>query len=283
MTSTHEKTRAAEPAEPVEVACAEAPADAADSAGDEAAEDSGSASRGKAPVVVDAEDAAADEPAAELPLTARVEALVFASDRPVVEARLGALLGIPTRGAAKRVREAIDALNAAYAETGRAFRLVRLAGGWQVMTEPEYGVLVARMFRERQQTKLTPAAMETLAIVAYRQPILRAELEAIRGVACGEVLRGLMERRLVKIVGRAEELGRPMLYGTTGEFLKIFGLANLDDLPAVEGLERTAPRPPRSAKAATKEADLAEAGAEPIADAGTDANDGSDDEAPRDG
>jgi segregation and condensation protein B len=94
--------------------------------------------------------------------------------------------------------------------------------------------------------------METLAIVAYRQPIMRAEVEAIRGVASGEVLRGLLERRLVKIVGRAEELGRPMLYGTTKEFLKVFGLSGLDDLPAVEGLEPETKR--KVAKPAVEEA-----------------------------
>lgn len=85
-------------------------------------------------------------------------------------------------------------------------------------------------------SRLTPAALETLAIIAYRQPVLRADLEAIRGVACGEVLRGLLERRLVRIVGRAEELGRPMLYGTTKEFLQIFGLGSLKDLPKSEDL-----------------------------------------------
>ena len=89
-----------------------------------------------------------------------------------------------------------------------------------------------------QQQKLSQAALETLSIIAYRQPVMRAEVEVIRGVACGEVLRGLMDRRLVKIVGRAEELGRPMLYGTSREFLQTFGLASLDDLPEVQGLIR---------------------------------------------
>jgi segregation and condensation protein B len=94
------------------------------------------------------------------------------------------------------------------------------------------------MHAERQQARLSQAALETLSIIAYRQPVMRAEIEAIRGVACGEVLRHLLERRLIKIAGRAEELGRPMLYGTTHEFLKVFGLASLEDLPAVEGMER---------------------------------------------
>ena len=113
--------------------------------------------------------------------------------------------------------------------------------------------------------KLSPAALETLAIVAYRQPIVRAEIEAIRGVASGEVLRSLMERRLVRITGRAEELGRPMLYGTTREFLQVFGLASLADLPqrkefaADSPKARSGPSKPRAAKAAR--VDQGEAGA----------------------
>lgn len=123
-------------------------------------------------------------------------------------------------------------MNAAYEASQRAFRVEAIAGGWQMMTLPAFGPLLARLRGERQQSRLSQAAMETLAIVAYRQPILRGDLESIRGVACGEVLKSLMDRRLVRIVGRAEEVGRPMLYGTTKEFLRIFGIANLGDLPA---------------------------------------------------
>ncbi|MFO0827526.1 MAG: SMC-Scp complex subunit ScpB [Phycisphaerales bacterium] len=130
------------------------------------------------------------------------------------------------------LHHAIGQLNAAYEASQRAFRVEAIAGGWQMMTLPAFGPLLARLRGERQQSRLSQAAMETLAIVAYRQPILRADLESIRGVACGEVLKSLMDRRLVRIVGRAEEVGRPMLYGTTKEFLRIFGIANLGDLPA---------------------------------------------------
>lgn len=183
----------------------------------------------------DAEDQGGlDEACPDLPLTGRVEALLLAADRPVTEARLGAILGLRGKGVAKRIEEAIEALNAEYEKTGRMFRARRLAGGWQFLTEPVLGPLLGRMQKDRQQSRLSPAAMETLSIIAYRQPVIRAEIEAIRGVSCGEVLRGLMERRLVKIVGRAEELGRPMLYGTTREFLKAFGLSSLDDLPEVD-------------------------------------------------
>ncbi|MCA9295786.1 MAG: SMC-Scp complex subunit ScpB, partial [Phycisphaerales bacterium] len=157
----------------------------------------------------------ADIPCGDVPLPMRIEAILISTDKPLSDARLIELLGIAAKGAKKLVHETIDALNVSYAETGRSFRIEPLAGGWQILTQPEVGTLLARLHQVRQSSKLSQAALETLSIVAYRQPIMRAEIEAIRGVASGEVLRGLMERRLVKIVGRAEELGRPMLYGTT--------------------------------------------------------------------
>ena len=129
------------------------------------------------------------------------------------------------------------------------------------MTREELAPLVSRLHEQRQQQKLSQAALETLSIIAYRQPVMRAEVEVIRGVASGEVLRGLMERRLVKIVGRAEELGRPMLYGTTKDFLNIFGLANLKDLPEVQGLVREPswkPAPPEAEPTEEAEADQRE-------------------------
>jgi len=212
------------------------------------------------PVADVADDAAAsaETPCGSLPLSARVESLLISTDRPLAEGRLAETLGLRGSGVANEVRTAIDELNAAYNESGRAFSVERLAGGWQILTRSEFGPLVSRGQRDRAQSRLSPAAMETLSIISYRQPILRAEVEAIRGVACGEVLRGLLERRLVKIVGRAEELGRPMLYGTTKEFLKLFGLSNLDDLPAVEGLEPPGSRPRREQKPASQPTESAE-------------------------
>jgi len=139
-------------------------------------------------------------------------------------------------GAAAQVRDAIAELNATYGSQQRSFRAERLAGGYQLLTISAFAPLLARVRGLRQQGRLTPAALETLAIIAYRQPILRSELEAIRGVACGEVLKSLLERRLVRITGRAEELGRPMLYGTTTEFLKVFGLSRIEDLPQAKEL-----------------------------------------------
>lgn len=134
------------------------------------------------------------------------------------------------------IRAGVAHLNHVYHETGRSFRIESLAGGFRVMTLPEFSGAIAAFQGARARTSLSPAALETLAIVSYKQPITRARLEAIRGVACGEILRSLMERRLVTIVGRAEELGRPMLYGTTARFLELFGLSSLKDLPTAEEL-----------------------------------------------
>lgn len=192
-------------------------------------------------------------PCSTLPLEQRVEALLFASERSLSETKIQTVLGIEDEDAIKQIKSTIDSLNKSYDESARAFRIERVAGGYRVMTREELAPLVSRLHAQRQQQKLSQAALETLSIIAYRQPVMRAEIEVIRGVACGDVLRGLMDRRLVKIVGRAEELGRPMLYGTTREFLKIFGLANLNDLPEVQGLTREAswtPAPPDAAETA---------------------------------
>jgi segregation and condensation protein B len=220
-----------------------------------------------------AESAEQAVPCSDLPIEQRVEAVLLVADRPMSETRIAELLGIvdaaPVRKrrkkadgaegdgqaaapaeepaaeetpqqkrAAAQVRDAIDALNARYAADDRTFRIESVAGGRQVMTLPAFGPIVARLKGVREQGRLTQAALETLAIIAYRQPILRADLESIRGVACGEVLRSLMDRRLVKIVGRADEVGRPMLYGTTTEFLKQFGIGKLDELPNSKELNK---------------------------------------------
>ena len=175
-------------------------------------------------------------PCSAIPLEQRVEALLFASERSLSESKLATVLGI--EDATKDIKATIQSLNETYDSSSRAYRIERIAGGYRVLTREEYAPLVSRLHVDRQQQKLSQAALETLSIIAYRQPVMRAEIEVIRGVACGEVLRGLMDRRLVKIVGRAEELGRPMLYGTSREFLQTFGLASLDDLPEVQGLIR---------------------------------------------
>lgn len=161
-----------------------------------------------------------------------LEAVLFASDRPLPDARLAEVLDLEAdSGVSSSIERAVADLNADLERTGRVVRIRRLAGGWRVVVPAAHADAIERLKGQRQQAKLSPAALETLAIVAYRQPIIRADIESIRGVASGEVLRGLLERRLVRITGRAEELGRPMLYGTTREFLAVFGLASLADLP----------------------------------------------------
>lgn len=179
----------------------------------------------------------ADTPPVVLPedLPARVEAALMTSDRGMTAARAAEALGL--KGAANAVDEAIHELNEAYTRTGRSFRIEKVAGAWQVVTLPKFAGVLDGLKRAKQDNKLSASQIETLAIVAYKQPVLRADIEAIRGSASGEVLRLLMDKHLVKIVGRAEELGRPMLYGTTKQFLEVFGLGSLKDLPEVDQLK----------------------------------------------
>jgi len=162
-----------------------------------------------------------------------VEAILFASDKPLSASKISEIAQLD---GARQVHDAVDRLNELYEQTGRSFRIVEVAGGYQMQTLPAYNDVVSRLVGARREAKLSQAALETLAIVAYRQPVLRADIEAIRGVSCGEVLRGLMEKNLIRIVGRADEIGRPMLYGTTKHFLEVFGLADLKDLPQIEQL-----------------------------------------------
>jgi segregation and condensation protein B len=173
-------------------------------------------------------------------LAATVEAILFAADSPLPVARIAAVAQL---GGVKLVKQAIADLTARYESSGAAFRIEQIAGGYQMRTLPQYGDVLERLYNTRSDSKLSQAAMETLAVIAYRQPILRADIESIRGVACGEVLRGLMEKQLVKITGRADVPGRPMLYGTTKRFLELFGLAGLEDLPRVEELRSGAQKP----------------------------------------
>ena len=172
--------------------------------------------------------AAAPPPLSADELDARVEAVLLTADRPLALAKVAEAVEAPGTG---EVRQAVTRLNQHYESTTRSFRIEEVAGGYQVLTLPRFGPILANLHRSRSDARLSPAALETLAIVAYKQPILRADIEAIRGVACGEVLRSLMDRHLIKIAGRAEELGRPILYGTTKQFLEHFGLASTKDLP----------------------------------------------------
>ncbi len=192
--------------------------------------------------------------AAEAEAATTVEAILFASDCPLTAAKIAAVAELPPRV----VKVSVETLNKRYEQIETAFRIEAIAGGYQMLTRREYHDVLGRLLRARRESKLSQAAMETLAIIAYRQPILRADIEAIRGVACGELLRGLMEKGLVKIIGRAEVLGRPMLYGTTRRFLEAFGLAGLDGLPRVEELRSGALESQPSAKEAPEPSDSEE-------------------------
>ncbi len=168
-----------------------------------------------------------------------VEAILMAAESPLSAGKIASILGT---GTARDIKNHTATLNAEYDERGASFRIEEVAGGYQILTRPEFNAWLVKLLRVRQETKLTPAVMETLAIIAYKQPCTRAEVEAIRGVAAGDGVNRLREMNLVKIVGRAEDLGRPLLYGTTKRFLEVFGLPGLEDLPQVEAL-----RPPGGA------------------------------------
>lgn len=169
-----------------------------------------------------------------MPLVQVVEALLFSTDMPLSAAKLAETCGLDSQ---KPIKDAVAELNSAYEQRQAAYRIEDRAGGYQILTLPQYADYITRLVRKKDEGRLTPAMLETLAIIAYKQPIIRADIEAIRGVGAGEVLRSLMEHNLVKIVGRAEEIGRPMLYGTTRYFLEVFGLASLKDLPKAEQLK----------------------------------------------
>jgi segregation and condensation protein B len=180
-----------------------------------------------------------------------MEALLLSTHHPLTAGRLAELLGLD---ATRPVRKAVQQLNDQYASTGRCFRIEQVAGGYQILTLPEYGEVLKKLHQKEGDARLTKAALETLAIVAYKQPILRADIEAIRGVACGETVRSLMEKHLVKIAGRAEEPGRPILYGTTKRFLELFGLNSLKDLPQPENANKpTLSSSPQQANLATSQ------------------------------
>lgn len=164
-----------------------------------------------------------------------IEAILFTSDEPVTSLRIAKIADLSST---KQVSDAIKVLNDRYEQSNSAFRIEKIAGGYQMLTHKIYNNWLRRLIRVRTETKLTQASLETLAIIAYKQPIIRADIEAIRGVASGEMIRGLMSKGLVKIAGRAEVLGRPMQYGTTRKFLETFGLNSIKDLPKADELKK---------------------------------------------
>lgn len=171
-----------------------------------------------------------------------VEAMLFASDSPLSLYKISSILK-DVRPA--EVRSIIDELNREYRERNQGFGIREIASGYQMYTLPEYTFWVNQIFDHRKKQRLTQAALETLAIVALKQPLIRSEVEHIRGVNCEGVLHTLLERNLITVVGRERKAGRPLLYGTTKEFLSYFGLKSLEDLPRVEELESLLPEEPK--------------------------------------
>ncbi|MBR9975954.1 MAG: SMC-Scp complex subunit ScpB [Bacteroidetes bacterium] len=221
-----------------------------DAAADDAAADDAAADASAVPEDGGDDEEADDEDEADF--RGILEALIFASDEPLTFKQIKELLApndteedgeaaaedAPGRRRRKtrrltitRVKRAIDRLNDEFTENGRVFRIVEVAGGFAFQTTKDYGAWVGRLFAERSRRRLTQSALETLAIIAFKQPISKPAIEGIRGVNAEYVVKSLLERNLISIVGREDSPGRPLLYGTTKNFLKHFGLSSINDLP----------------------------------------------------
>ena len=184
------------------------------------------------------------------PLAQLIEAALFAASRPLTVEELAVL---DSEASLADVRTALEQLREAYDFTQHAIELVEMAGGFQLLTRPAFAQALERAQFTVRASRLTAAALETLAIIAYRQPVGRSEIEEIRGVSAGGVLRSLQERGLIEVVGRSEALGRPLLYGTTPMFLELLGLKDLADLPRAEELS-IAIQPPQPLPESTEDA-----------------------------
>jgi segregation and condensation protein B len=182
----------------------------------------------------DQPEPAAEEAAPVLPpqeVRAVLEALIFASPEPITPREIVRVMG----GVPKEAwLAAIEELKAAYGQDGRGLQLVEVAGGYQITTRPEYNDWIRELLDPKSPTRLSIQALETLAVIAYKQPVTLPEIIELRGVRSGGVIKTLLEKRLVRITGRKEVVGRPMLYGTTREFLLHFGLKDLGELPKIE-------------------------------------------------
>jgi segregation and condensation protein B len=203
-----------------------------------------------------------------------VLALLFAADEPLSARKIAATIEEVTTA---DVKQSIDALNARADTESWSIAIEPVAGGYRLATRPEYAPYVSRLYQGRRRFRLSRAGLETLAIIAYKQPITRAEIESIRGVGAGSVVANLMERSLIEITGKAKVLGAPFLYGTTPAFLEYLGLNSLKDLPSMEDLEALL------AREAGEQAIEGEETAAPLADAGdlaTSAAAGVDDDLP---
>ncbi|NOY41449.1 MAG: SMC-Scp complex subunit ScpB [Planctomycetes bacterium] len=166
---------------------------------------------------------------------ARLEAVLFLAREPMSTRKLANLAKLAD---GTETRTLLKQLSQRYDQRASALQIVEVAGGVQLLTRHQLASWIHRLHGGPEETRLSAPALETLSVVAYRQPIVRAEVEAVRGVQCGEILRVLMERDLLRIVGRADELGRPFLYGTTKKFLQVFGLRRLEQLPPIDQIRK---------------------------------------------
>jgi segregation and condensation protein B len=169
------------------------------------------------------------------PLAKLLEAALFSSAHPILLSDLKSMIA-DNEVSGDDVTQALHELRMHYDDDGHGVELIEVAGGWQILTRPEFTETIERAQLAARPQRLSAAALETLAIVAYRQPIGRAEIEEIRGVNCGQMLKSLHERELIEVVGRGEGMGRPLLYGTTPGFLEQFALRHLGELPRADEL-----------------------------------------------
>ncbi len=197
------------------------------------------------------------------PKLARLEAVLLVADAPLSPRKLAQFA---TLADATEARTLIARLNAAYEQSGTPFRVERVATGYRLFTLPQFAFWLGKLHHREAELKLSPPSMETLTIIAYRQPLTRADIEAIRGVQCSEMIKQLMERGLVRIGGEDDSLGRPFLYETTRTFLELFGLRDLEELPLADKLRRN--QPPDNPPAPSSEPAPGAAPPEPAADAG---------------
>ncbi|MDD5101953.1 MAG: SMC-Scp complex subunit ScpB [Endomicrobiaceae bacterium] len=164
-----------------------------------------------------------------------IESLLFVSDRPLLNREIKAVIK-DELSENDKIENILQEMQQEYIQLNRAYELKFVADGWTFATKPEYSIWIKKLLKEKTILKLSASAMEVLAIVAYKQPITRAEIDNIRGVDSGGVIDTLLDRKFIKIVGRKESLGRPLLYGTTQEFLRHFGLSHLSELPIIENI-----------------------------------------------
>ncbi|MEE9219564.1 MAG: SMC-Scp complex subunit ScpB [Acidobacteriota bacterium] len=197
---------------------------------------------------------------AEFQLEAKIEALLFASADPLTAREVGQAL---PEADPEQIEKALERLAREYAGPGGGLQVSRAAGGYRITTRPEFAPVLERLFQTRNRSRLSKAALETLAVIAYRQPITGPEIQEIRGVGSQGVLKNLLERRQVRILGRKAVVGRPLLYGTTRDFLLHFGLNSLSDLPEIEEMQELGAAAPAPPEGVVVELDKAEASPEP--------------------